>query len=180
VDWNYFHTNLDWIFLKCVLRVILVLTDHLAISQFITLTLNGSSLNVELLHLNLGLLSPDYSISENMFYLLHFQSCTVCIKTVCEDEPIEWYVKIWNCYSVLVCIFFFLQLLSFQYKKLVLYPAVGSSGIYSCRLPVALPRFVMTVNGIFCMCVQMLCFGTRVPVLTRTVILWLNLLCHII
>jgi len=156
------------------------LTDHLAISQFITLTLNGSSLNVELLHLSLGLLSPDYNISENKSYLLHFQSCTVCIKTVCEDEPIEWYVKIWNFYSVLVCIFFFFpQLLSFQYKKLVLYPAVGSSRIYSCRLPVALPTFVMNVNIVFCMCVQM-CFGTRVPVLTRTVILWLTLLCHII
>ena len=70
------------------------LTDHLAISQFITLTLNGSSLNVELLLLSLGLLSPDYSISENMLYVLHLQSYTVCIKTVCENESIEWYVRI--------------------------------------------------------------------------------------
>ena len=43
----------------------------------------------------------------------------------------------------------------------------------------ALPRCVMIVNGIFCMCVQM-CFNTRVPVLARTVILWLTLLRNII
>lgn len=96
----------------------------------------------------------------------------------CLWEWIHWVV----CENLksLFCIglYFFSQLLSLRYQKLVLYPAVGSSRIYSCRLRVALPRFVMTVNGMFCTCVQMLCFGTRVPVLTRTVILWLTLLCH--
>jgi hypothetical protein len=64
------------------------LADHLDVPHFIILTFNGTSLILELLLLSLGLLSPDHSTSENVLYLLHFQSYAVSIKTVENNYPV--------------------------------------------------------------------------------------------